>query len=74
MHICIDIYTFIRETRQFIRCKYSVTNTTLMKVADLPAEASTGVLQNFRPDSECSTALDTVDCESHFPGSKLEQY
>ena len=59
VHTCISIYTFIRESRQFIRCKYSVADATLAKIADFPEEASNGNLQNFRRDSEYSTTLQT---------------
>jgi len=73
VQISISIYAFILQARHFIHCKYSATDTTLTKMADLPAEASTGVLQNFLRVSEYSTALETVHCESEFTGSKLRE-
>jgi len=50
VHISIDICNFIRQTNHFILCKCSVTDTTLMKMADLWSELSDGVLKNFRWD------------------------
>jgi hypothetical protein len=42
-----------------------------MKMGYLWSEASAGVLQNFRRDSEYSTTLEIVDCETEFTGLQL---
>jgi hypothetical protein len=54
VHMVIVMDTFIRQRRHVIRCKCSVTDTTLEKMADIRSEALTGALQNFSWDSEYS--------------------